>query len=276
MLAVICSVLLMGSGAAGYAVFIEPCWIEVAEYEMTSENLPDAFDGKKIALITDTHHGTRRSYNLLEKLVKMTQDQSPDLILLGGDYSRERSDALAECFESLAELEAPLGVYAVLGNHDYWNSPLMRETIRNAGIELLQNNSLWLEEGDDRILLAGVTDIWCAAPSLAGMQQELQESDFTILLSHNPDFFDELSETEQECVDLMLSGHTHGGQVTAFGFYAPRKTAKAEYISGRVKPNSDGRATVIVSNGVGTTSLPIRFFARPQIVLVTLKKTLQN
>ena len=268
----ILSLPLLGSCAAGYAVFIEPRWIAVVEYEIAAENLPEAFDGKRIAFIADTHHQTRSSYNLLEKVVKMTHDQSPDLILLGGDYSREQPVALAKCFEELAKLEAPMGVYAVLGNHDYWNSPLMRKSIADAEIELLQNDAVWLEDGESKILLAGVTDLWCDTPSLDDMRPELQESDFTVLLSHNPDYFDELSREERDQIDLMLSGHTHGGQVTLFGFYAPLRTAQAKYTSGLVKPDENGRASIIISNGIGTTSLPIRFFARPQIVLVTLNK----
>ena len=118
----------VGSLLSGYAVFVEPCMITIAEYEIVSENLPDTFDDKRIALITDIHHGTRLSYNLLNKIVRLTKRQSPDLILLGGDYANDwHPEKLAECFAKLSELDAPLGVYAVLGNHDYWNPPLIRK-----------------------------------------------------------------------------------------------------------------------------------------------------
>ena len=262
----------VGSLLPGYAVFVEPCMISITEYEIVSENLPDGFGGKRIVLITDIHHGTRLSYNLLDKVVRLTNGGSPDLILLGGDYTDEYNpEKLSECLAKLSELDAPLGVYAVLGNHDYWNPLLMRQTIREAGIELLEDDAVWLEEGDDRILLVGVKDAWIGNSSLAGVQQELAESDFTILLSHNPDYYDKMTPEEREQYDLMLSGHTHGGQITVFGFHAPRKTARAKYLAGYLKPDG-GRTTIIVSNGIGTNGLPIRFFARPQIVLVTLKK----
>ena len=261
----------VGSMLSGYAVFVEPRMITIAEYEIVSENLPDAFDGKRIALITDIHHGTRLSYNLLDKIVRLTNEQSPDLILLGGDYTYERPEPLAECFAKLSEWEAPLGVFAVLGNHDYWRLPLVRKTIHDTGIELLEDDTVWLEEGDDRILLVGVADARFGKPSLIGMQQELAESDFTVVLSHTPDFYYMMTPEERDHIDLMLSGHTHGGQITVFGFYAPIKTADAKFLAGHLKLN-DGQMTMIVSNGVGTAGLPIRFFARPQIVLVTLKK----
>ena len=262
----------VGSLLSGYAVFVEPCMISITEYEIVSENLPDTFDGKKIALITDIHHGTRLSYNLLDKIVRLTNRQSPDLILLGGDYANEYEPKhLAECFAKLSELKAPLGVYAVLGNHDYWKPSLMRKTMSDVGIELLEDDAVWLEEGNDRVLLVGVVDAWSTKPSFAGMQQELAESDFTVLLAHNPDCYDLKVSNGRERIDLMLSGHTHGGQITVFGLYAPIKTANAKYLAGRLKPN-DGRTTIIVSNGVGTNGLPVRFFARPQIVFVTLKK----
>ncbi len=256
---------------SGYAVFVEPWSVGVAEYTIESERIPDAFDGKKIALITDMHHGKPHTYNLLGKVVQMTREQSPDLILLGGDYSRERPAELEACFAKLTELDAPLGVYAVSGNHDYWDLPRFRKAVREAGIELLQNDAVRLEESGDGILLVGVKDFWCDKPSVTGLRRELAESDFTVLLSHNADFYDTMEQEDRARIDLMLSGHTHGGQITLFGLYAPAKTSKAKYISGHVK-SADDRTDIIISNGIGTTSLPVRFFARPQIVLVTLKK----
>ncbi|MCL2119838.1 MAG: metallophosphoesterase [Planctomycetaceae bacterium] len=272
MIASFFSLAILGGMLSGYAVFVEPRNIMIAEYEIMSDNLPDAFDGKRIALITDIHHGSRGSFNLLNQIVRLTKEQSPDLILLGGDYARERPQLLVDCFTKLSELKAPLGVYAVLGNHDDWNMPLMRTTIHDAGIELLHNNAVWLEEKGERILLVGVKDLWCGQATLAGMRKELAESDFTVLLSHNPDYYDSVSTNDRKNVDLMLSGHTHGGQITVFGFYAPVRTAKAKYTTGLVKPDASW-TTIIISNGLGTGGLPIRFFARPQIVFVTLKKT---
>ena len=261
----------VGSLIPGYAVFVEPCTITIVEYEIASENLPSAFDGTRIALVTDIHHGSRLSYNLLDKIVGMTIKQSPDLILLGGDYATERPKQLTECFAKLSELDAPLGVYAVLGNHDCWNMPLMRKAIHDAGIELLANNVVWLEKEGDQILLTGIKDFWTDQPLMTGMRPELAQSRFSILLSHNPDYYDKMVPEDRDCFDLMLSGHSHGGQITVFGFYAPIKTTRAKYTTGHVKPGN-GRTNIIISNGIGTGGLPIRFFARPQIVIVTLKK----
>jgi len=264
------SLTVLGGLLSGYATFVEPQRITVVPYDIVSPHLPEAFDGKRIAFITDIHHGTRWSCHLLDKIVAITQEQSPDLILLGGDYAREQPEPLAECFAKLSELDAPLGVYAVLGNHD-WNLPLMRLTIGNTGITLLENQAVQIEEKGEHILLAGVTDFWTDRPSLAGMRQELAKSDFTILLSHNPDLYDTMSPEDRNRIDLMLSGHTHGGQVTLFGLYAPAKTADAKYLAGYL-PADNGRTKIFVSNGIGTGGLPIRFFAPPQILLVTLKK----
>jgi len=247
--------------------------ITVAEYDIMAENLPAEFGNTRIALITDIHHGSRFSYNLLNRVVGMTNKLSPDLILLGGDYVREHPPGpLAECFAKLSELDAPMGVYAVLGNHDYWNLPLMQKLINNSKIELLQNNTIWLEKRNERILLVGIKDFWHNQSVSVEMRQKLAESDFTVLLSHNPDYYDVLSSEDRANIDLMLSGHTHGGQITVFGFYAPVKMTKAEYTTGHIKPKGT-RANIIVSNGIGTGGLPIRFCARPQIVIVTLKKT---
>ena len=260
-----------GGIMSGYTVFVEPYMVTTAEYQIASENLPDAFDGKRIALITDIHHGSRGSYNLLDKVVRMTQELSPDVILFGGDYTNERPELLGECFAKLSDLDAPLGMYAVLGNHDLRKLSQKRRAMEDAGIVLLENKSVWLKAAGERILLIGIKDLWNSEPSLAGMQRDIAKSDFTVLLSHNPDYYDAMSTNDREHIDLMLSGHTHGGQITVFGLYAPKKTAQAKYTTGLVKPD-DGRTQIIVSNGIGTVGLPIRFFARPQIVLVTLKK----
>lgn len=264
--------LLLAGMTFGYALFVEPWVIDIVEYEIESDQLPEAFNGTKIALIADPHHGKPRTYDKRDRVMRKTRKQSPDLILLGGDYTHERPAALVECFEKFAKLEAPLGVYAVLGNHDYWNPPLMRQTIAEAGIDLLENSSVWLEKDGSRILLAGVDDFWCGKPSLDPMWPELVESEYAVLLSHNPDFVKTLEPLERERVDLMLSGHTHGGQVSLFGLYAPVKTAEAEYLTGHYPPEGKGEPHIIVSNGIGTSALPLRFFARPQIVIVTLKK----
>jgi len=256
---------------AGYALFVEPQRLTITEYHIVSEHLPDAFDGKRIVLIADIHHGSRFSRPLLNKIVSQTGELSPDLILLGGDYASDQSWALHACFEKLSELKAPLGVYAVAGNHDYWDLPLVRKAVGDAGIALLENQAIPIEEEGEHILLTGVADYWRGQPSLSGMRQELAASDFTILLSHNPDYYDTLSQEEREQIDLMMSGHTHGGQITLFGLYAPAKTAAAKYLSGCVKADN-GPTTFIVSNGIGTVGLPVRFFAPPQIVVVTLKK----
>jgi predicted MPP superfamily phosphohydrolase len=246
--------------------------ITVAEYEIVTKNLPAAFDGTRIAFISDIHHGHPRSANLLHQIVRRTKAQSPDVILLGGDYVRERhAPSIEECFAKMSELDAPLGVYAVFGNHDWWNRPLMRSAIRNAGITLIQNDAVWLEKDGDKVLLVGVEDLWSGEPALAGIRRELAESIFTVLLTHNPDFYDVMPPDDRKHIDLMLSGHTHGGQITLFGLYAPVRTAKAEYTTGHIKPD-DGRTNLIVSNVIGTGSFPVRFCAPPQIVLVTLKK----
>lgn len=265
--------LLLAGLTFGYAFFVEPWMITVAKYEIESDRLPAAFDGVKIALIADPHHGKPHTYDKLRRTVRKTLAQSPDLILLGGDYARERPEALAECFAGLSELDAPLGVYAVLGNHDNWDPPFIRQTIADSNIPLLENSAVWIEKDGSKILLAGVDDFWCGKPSLEPMWEEIVESDYTVLLSHNPDFIKTVEPLLLERIDLMLSGHTHGGQVTAFGLFSPVATVKSGYDSGHFPPTDKGEPHVIVSNGLGTSALPLRFCAKPQIVIVTLKKS---
>lgn len=249
----------------GY-MFIEPYWVETKEITIQSDQIPPNFDGKKIVYLSDIHASPYYSQERVDNLVNRVNAMNPDLILLGGDYVSGDDSYVNGTIESLSHLHAPLGIYAVLGNTDpqdytWW-------ALRNStNIIDIGNMGDWVGNSDGQIRIGGL-----------GSENDKQDpeaaigdatpTDFVILLKHEPDYFDQINKSE---VDLVLSGHTHGGQVTFFGLWAPILPANGKkYISGEYKKDN---STLIVSNGIGTTGLPLRFFARPQIVVITLERT---
>ncbi len=259
----------------GY-MFVEPFWIEVRQYEFSSTQVPAEFDGTKIVLLTDIHRGWFFSQERVGDLVDKVNGLHPDLIALDGDYVYVKPEYESSCLSELARLQAPLGRFAVLGNHDYAayssdggvaDPSAAIRAIQTAGIDLLDNRGVWVEKDGARIRLGGVADYKEGVPDLAGVVDGTTAADLVILLSHNPDYAETLPA---DAVDLVLSGHTHGGQVTFFGLWAPVLPSDygQKYRTGVVQ---NGDTTVIVSNGIGTIFPPMRFFARPQIVEITLR-----
>jgi predicted MPP superfamily phosphohydrolase len=255
--------------------FAETYWIRVKEYAFTDPDLPAAFDGTRIVLLTDIHRGPFFSQARVAALVERVNALEPDLLVLGGDYVFTDTGYAQSCFAELKNLRAPLGCFAVLGNHDYEEyggdigdpSPVI-EAIAGAGITLLREDGVWIEHEGTRIRIGGVSDYTEDFPVLAPTLEGTSEDDFVLLVSHNPDFAETLPAG---AVDLVLAGHTHGGQVTFFGLWAPYLPSEygQKYRTGVVVTEN---TTVIVSNGIGTsTILPIRLFARPQIVVITLE-----
>ncbi len=261
--------------SAGSCGFLDSFRLEVKEYTCESPEIPAAFDGTRIAFVVDIHRGPFFSRERVGRLVDRVAGLGPDLILLGGDYVYGGPKYQASCLAELASLDAPLGCFAVLGNHDYGTrdsaDPGPGAAIRaidEAGITLLLDQGEWLEKEGQRIRLGGVSDYSADDPQLEPVVDGTTPADFVLLLSHDPDYAERLPAG---AVDLVLSGHTHGGQVTFFGSWAPDVNSEygQKYRTGIVE---NGVTTVIVSNGVGTsTLLPVRLFAPAQIVVVTLR-----
>jgi predicted MPP superfamily phosphohydrolase len=253
--------------------YTETYRLEIREYTFVSPDVPAAFDGTRVVLLSDIHRSFYYSDARLAGLIDRVNALEPDLIVLGGDYVYGSKRKEAAAFAQLARLKAPLGVFAVLGNHDYAhpggdvNDPAAAiEAARQAHIPVLDNSGVWIEKSGHRFRLAGVDDLQQGHPNAASALDGAEVSDLALLVSHEPDFAEAL---RPGAADLILSGHTHGGQITFFGLWAPFVASDygQKYRSGTV---SNGETTVIVSNGVGTIFPPLRFFARPQIVVVTL------
>lgn len=251
---------------ASYGLF-EAGWVEVARPTLILPRLPHTFDNLKIAFLADIHHGPFTSLDYVVSVVRTTLALQPDLILLGGDYSLKDRKYIRPCFDVLAALRAPLGVYGVLGNHDYWHGlGETRDGLRAAKITELTNRGVWLERGGYRFRLAGVDDLWMGKVDVAGALGEATTSDACLVVSHNPDVAERLRDPR---VGLMLSGHTHGGQVLYPSGYAPFVPSHygQKYLHGVCHAPA---TTVYVSRGLGCTSVPVRFGSRPELTLLTL------
>ena len=249
--------------------YLETRWIKLTKIEINSTEIPDSFDNIKIVFISDIHHGPYLSIGRVEKLVNRINKLKPDLIVLGGDYVHRDPKYIIPVFDELLKLKSKFGIYAVLGNHDHWeNAELSRQMMERNGIKICDNKSFWVRIAQDRIKIGGVGDLWEDNQILANTILDVKEKDYCILISHNPDYIENL---KTDLVDLTLSGHIHGGQITFFSIWAPIVPSKygQKY---RYGLKTFGKMKSYISSGIGTITPPLRFFCRPEIVIIKLKK----
>ena len=261
-----------------WAFVLEPASLEVNRYELTLPRWPAEQDGLVIALLSDLHVGSPfNGAGKLEEIVARVNQTRPHIVLLAGDYviSGVRGGDLVppETTASLlAKLEAPLGVYAVLGNHDHWyDGPRVRQAFESAGIRVLENENVRVEgEGFD-FLLVGIGDLWEVRPDVGAILESLPEEVAAIAFTHNPDLFPEITER----VALTLAGHTHGGQVDFPFWGAPVVPSRfgERYARGHVM--EDGRH-LFVTSGLGTSILPVRFRVPPEIALLRVGSSVSS
>jgi predicted MPP superfamily phosphohydrolase len=237
----------------------------IRRYEICDARLPHKFDGFTIAFISDTHFPSKFTRKRLANVTRALCDLSPDALLLGGDYVT--SDVCAdELFAALGRCDTPFGKYAVLGNHDVKSADMLRQSMQRNGIKLLADAADTLRIDGSHIYLCGIKEYGNGTEN-AWLQQHA-DSGFTVLLVHTPDY---AQDAAVENVALTFSGHTHGGQVTLLGFYAPVTNSRygKRFLSGL--NFTDKSVPVITSNGLGTSRRKIRFCAPSDIIFVTLR-----
>ena len=251
--------------------------LELNTYTISSRGLPDAFDGYRIAQVSDLHNAEFGDGN--QRLLDMLREAEPDMIAITGDLidSRKTNIAVALAFAEEAVRIAPC--YYVSGNHEA-RVPEYRELkagLEAAGVTVLDDARVEIEISGKSITIIGVNDPSFLADYLtsdaAVMDRKLSElssedASFTILLSHRPELFDTYAAHD---MDLVLTGHAHGGQFRLpliGGLIAPNQGLFPKYDDGLY---SEGNTNMIVSRGLGNSIIPFRFNNRPEVVLIELK-----
>lgn len=262
---------LAGVGGLGVAYgFWEASQIRVLHQTVALRNLPAAFVGKTVAVLADFHHGPLVGIDFIRRAVALAQSLGADAYALVGDFAHKgthTSEQLPPCLEALSHLKAPLGVFAVPGNHDMQHSgKVYRDAIRETPLIDLTNRSIRLTVGSDSIWFAGVDDLWWGKPDLKAALQNIPDGAAVVLLAHNPDYAEASPDAR---VGLMLSGHTHGGQAYVPGLgtaWTPSRYGD-KYRRGLV----EGPASpVFVTRGLGEAGVPLRLNCPPEINLLTL------
>ena len=245
--------------------------LRVTRITFSSSDVPPAFDGLRIAFVSDIHYGSFVSRARVRTTVDRVNALHPDLIILGGDYiyRKQSGSDIRPVFAELARLRAPLGVYGVLGNHDLALLEVnVAPVMAAAGIHELYDSGVWLRRGGDRLRLGGLSDVLPDSRVPPPVLGDATQEDFVLLVSHSPDVAESLGGTP---VDLVLAGHTHGGQITVFGLWSPFVPSRYgnKYRAGFAR---GAPVPTFVTTGVGTIVVPFRLFAPPEIVLLTLRR----
>ncbi len=226
----------------------------------------------RAVLIADLHVGSpRNGIDNLRRVVDRANEHDPEMILLAGDLVID--NVFAGSFVSpediareLRALEAPLGVFAVLGNHDQWlSADRVSAALESAGITVVENRAVLVESGTRRLWVAGVSDFWTGYPDLEGALADVEDEAPVLLLTHNPDIFPDVPDR----VSLTLAGHTHGGQVIIpfVGRAITPSRFGERYSVGHV---TESERHIFVTSGVGTSRLGVRFRVPPEIVVLEL------
>ena len=275
------------TGAVGlglWAFVFEPASLWTSVTRLPLPGLPDG--GLRVAVLTDLHVGSPfHGPGKLERIVERTMSESPDVIVILGDLVIHgvlggRYVEPEEIAAVLGRLQAPGGVYAVLGNHDHWlDAPRIAATLEANGIRVLEDRSVQLHlptpravptgtSGGDGLWLAGVSDYWEGAHDIGAALEAVPDESAVIIITHNPDIFPQIPDR----VALTIAGHTHGGQVRFPFFGTPIVPSDygSRYAAGLVV--EDGRH-LFVATGTGTSMLPVRFRVPPRVRILDLERT---
>jgi predicted MPP superfamily phosphohydrolase len=251
---------------AARAALAEPYRLCVEQHIIRLQRLPRSLDGLRIVQLSDIHHSPFTGSEQIKHAVETANSLAPDIIALTGDYvSHDRSYA-APCAEMLGRLRARYGVYAVLGNHDHWtDAPLITDLFRAEGIRVLINEGMRFEQRGAAFWLAGVDDTMVGLEDLPLALAGARRDELKLLLAHNPII---LRRAARAGVDLVLSGHTHGGQVTWRSERSPSGRPRRRLLRGL---GSRADTQIYVSRGLGTSVLPIRYGCPPEVSLLELR-----
>lgn len=260
----------LGVGGFAYAYDIEPQWVEVVPVELRLPRLSPAFDGYRLAQISDIHMGTGMTPERLRRVVELVNEQQPDVIAITGDFVTHSPVAplAAGLVDGLRALRPAEATLAILGNHDHWtDAAAVRRIICEGGALDISNAVYTLRRGDARLYIAGVDDYWERKARLGNVLAALPEDGAAVLLAHEPDYADISAAAGR--FDLQISGHSHGGQVIV-PLRGPLvlPTYGRKYPLGRYQV---GGMIQYTNRGIGTVQPAVRLNCRPEITVFTLR-----
>lgn len=250
------------------AALAEPFGLTVERHAIALSRLPFELDGLRIAQLSDIHHSPFTGSEQIERAIETVNSLEPDIIALTGDYISHDPAYAAPCAEMLGRLRARYGVYAVLGNHDHWtDASLITDLFRAEGMTVLVNQGMRFELQGASFWLAGVDDTMVGLEDLPLSLAGSREGEMKLLLAHNPII---LRRAARAGVDLVLSGHTHGGQVTWRSEKSASGRPRRRILRGLGRR---GNTQIYVTRGLGTVVLPVRYGCPPEVSLLELRCT---
>src|SRR5262245_15841493 len=255
------------------AAMLEPHHVEITNQRITIDRLPREFQGFRIVQLSDIHHSPFLDEAEIAEAVRLANKLQPDLIALTGDYISHSREYIAGCAEALGKLRAPSGVFAVLGNHDHWtDGEMMEAALKAQGISVLSNRSVSIQRDGATICLAGIDDITVKRDNLELALLGTSQEYVRVLLAHNPAI---IREAARAGVDLVISGHTHGGQINwrLLAGREDRKTARWLRRPSRRLMRGYARfgdTQLYVNRGLGTVVVPLRYGCSPEITVIEL------
>ncbi|MBJ7289594.1 metallophosphoesterase [Williamsia sp.] len=252
--------------AVGYGLF-EAAGPRVTRTTVSLDRLPAQFDGTRVALVSDLHVGPARGRGFVQKVVDDVNAQSPDLVILDGDLIDGTVEFVGSDLEPLRELSAPLGVFAVSGNHEFYAGDGGKWLDRwdSLGVSVLRNERAEVTRSGATIDVAGINDATAPKPYEPDLDSALDGRDpnrFVLLLAHQPL---QAFEASDAGVDLQVSGHTHAGQIWPLRYLVPLQQPTVEGLD-RV-----GSTTIYTTRGAGAWGPPVRVGAPPEIAMLELE-----
>ncbi len=260
---------MIGLGILFYGGFVEPRLVRVMRYRLGDSTEEQSL---RLVFVSDLHAGLKKGPGFYTKIAERIQALKPNLLVLGGDLVDERaSDAAA--LQAIVELKLPLGVWFVLGNHDFFDDPnVVTSWMKSYGARELTNETLNFKLHEEQTLeIIGLDDSWYGTPALELLKPA--KKDLRIIVTHEPDL---LLDIPEKNADLILLGHTHGGQISLPG-YGPLTglpQAVPQWLDAGEKRWRDMR--VIISRGLAEAGVRARLGSRPEIVVVDIYPTLKK
>ena len=265
-------IILILAGFLGYARFIEPDTLVEKSIEISSPFVSEKSDHLKIAVFSDTHFSDNYDLQDFQKVLKSIEKNEPDLVLFAGDLIdnlelfKGNTDDISK---ALLSIQAPLGKYSIFGNHDYGGGAEneYEEILRDGGFNVLKNQYFALDS--HKISIIGIDDFMLGYGDISKATWA-RDDYYNILLCHEPDIIDSILDYN---IDLMVSGHTHGGQIHIPGYTEDFLPPYGQnYIKGLFEFDNARQSKLYVNPGLGTTKIPLRFLSKPEITYITITR----